>query len=104
MQASRLGVIDIGSNSVRFVVYEVYGASFTAIYNEKVLAGLGRDLNRTGRLHEEGCRLAFAALKRFKILADTQNLTDVLIAADGRPCAMQVMPKVLSIRYILKSV
>ena len=81
MQASRLGVIDIGSNSVRFVVYEVYGASFTAIYNEKVLAGLGRDLNRTGRLHEEGCRLAFAALKRFKILADTQNLTDVLIAA-----------------------
>ena len=81
MRASRLGVIDIGSNSVRLVVYEIFGASFTPIYNEKVLAGLGRDLHLTGKLHEAGSALAFAALKRFKILAEAQNLTDVLVGA-----------------------
>jgi exopolyphosphatase/guanosine-5'-triphosphate,3'-diphosphate pyrophosphatase len=75
------GVIDIGSNSVRFVVYEIFGSAFTPIFSEKVLAGLGRDLHRTGLLHPGGVALAFAALKRFKMLAQARGLTDVLIAA-----------------------
>jgi len=45
----RIGILDIGSNSVRFVIYELFGAAFTPIYNEKVLAGLGRDLRQTVR-------------------------------------------------------
>ncbi|HHL43642.1 MAG TPA: Ppx/GppA family phosphatase [Hellea balneolensis] len=77
----QIGVIDIGSNSVRFVVYHVFGRAFTPIYNEKVLAGLGRDLHKNGCLSVAGKLLALSALKRFKIIADNLQLEDVLIAA-----------------------
>jgi len=78
---SRIGVIDIGSNSVRFVIYDLFGASFTPIYNEKVLAGLGRDLRKSGELSVEGTQRAFTALKRFKYIVEAQGLKRVLIAA-----------------------
>ncbi len=77
----RIGVIDIGSNSVRFVVYALNGAAFASIYDEKVLAGLGRDLRRTGKLNPEGRVQALAALKRFMALAQAQKLDGVRIAA-----------------------
>ena len=37
-----IAIIDIGSNSVRLVAYEGLTRAPTPIYNEKVLAGLGR--------------------------------------------------------------
>lgn len=77
----RVGVIDIGSNSVRLVIFDLFGAAFTPIYNEKVLAGLGRELHKTGRLDPEGARRAFAALRRFKYLTQAQNIGEVAIAA-----------------------
>jgi len=77
----RLGVIDIGSNSVRFVIYGLYGSAFFPIYNEKVLAGLGRDLRETGRLSETGKQETLRALKRFRALVDARLLSPVLIAA-----------------------
>ena len=43
-----VAVIDIGSNSVRLVVYEGLTRSPTPIFNEKVLAGLGREVQTTG--------------------------------------------------------
>jgi exopolyphosphatase / guanosine-5'-triphosphate,3'-diphosphate pyrophosphatase len=64
------GVVDIGSNSVRLVVYEALTRSPTPIFNEKVLCGLGRSLASTGRLDDEAVRQAIAALKRFRKLAD----------------------------------
>lgn len=76
-----VGVLDIGSNSVRLVIYHIYGRSFTPIFNEKVLAGLGRNLHKTGRLSPDGKRLAIKALKRFKALADNLSLSRILIAA-----------------------
>jgi len=48
-----VGVIDIGSNSVRLVVYEGLTRSLTPIFNEKVLAGLGREVQSTGLLAED---------------------------------------------------
>jgi exopolyphosphatase/guanosine-5'-triphosphate,3'-diphosphate pyrophosphatase len=63
-------VIDVGSNSVRLVLYRVEGRSLWTVFNEKVLAGLGRDLKQTGRLSPEGAQAALAALKRFRIVAD----------------------------------
>lgn len=77
----RLGVLDIGSNSVRFVIYELYGAAFTAIYNEKVLAGLGRDLRATGQLSPSGKIEALESIQRFKLIAQAQNLDRVLVGA-----------------------
>lgn len=77
----RLGVIDIGSNSVRFVIYELFGANFSPVYNEKVLAGLGRMLRVTAKLDPDGVILAQQALRRFKTLCDVHGLDTVLIGA-----------------------
>ncbi|HYE44323.1 MAG TPA: Ppx/GppA phosphatase family protein, partial [Caulobacter sp.] len=63
-------VVDVGSNSVRLVLYRVEGRSMWTVFNEKVLAGLGRDLKKTGRLSTEGAASALSALKRFRMVVD----------------------------------
>ena len=81
LKNTRVGVLDIGSNSVRFVIYEYFGAHFSAVYNEKILAGLGRELRDTGNLSETGKRLTFDSLRRFKAIAQAQGLGELLIGA-----------------------
>ena len=63
-----IGIIDIGSNSVRLVVYAGPTRIPTPIFNEKVLAGLGAGRDRSGRLPEAARDKALAALERFKLL------------------------------------
>lgn len=58
-------VIDVGSNSVRLVIYRLEGRAIWTVFNEKALAGLGRDLPATGKLSAEGVKTALAALRRF---------------------------------------
>ena len=66
-----VGVVDIGSNSVRLVVYEGAVRSPTPIFNEKVLCGLGREIASTGRLDEASVTRALDALRRFRAIAQT---------------------------------
>ena len=61
-----VAVFDIGSNSVRLVVYEGLTRSPTPIFNEKVLAGLGREVQTTGLLAPDAVEKALGALKRFR--------------------------------------
>ena len=65
-----VAIVDIGSNSVRLVVYE--GATRTAatLQNEKSICAIGRDMVTSGRLHAPGCALALEALARFRMIAD----------------------------------
>jgi exopolyphosphatase / guanosine-5'-triphosphate,3'-diphosphate pyrophosphatase len=63
-----VAVVDIGSNSVRLVVYDGLRRSPTPVFNEKILCGLGKGVAITGRLSEEGMVRAFAALRRFRAL------------------------------------
>lgn len=80
----RVGVIDIGSNSVRLVVFDGAARSPAYFYNEKVLCGLGRDIAQTGLLHKDGRLRALRALDRFKAICDqiqVQSLTTVATAA-----------------------
>lgn len=70
----RVGVIDVGSNSVRLVVFDGAARSPAYFYNEKVLCGLGRGVSQSRVLHPEGRERAFAALKRFRSLADRFGL------------------------------
>lgn len=74
-------VIDVGSNSVRLVVYRVDGRAMTPILNEKVMAGLGRDVPRTGLLSEEGVDVALRAAKRFSTLIDALKIEHVFPVA-----------------------
>jgi exopolyphosphatase/guanosine-5'-triphosphate,3'-diphosphate pyrophosphatase len=73
-----VAVVDIGSNSVRLVVYEGLTRSPTPIFNEKVLAGLGREVQSTGLLAAEAVDTAIRALRRFRALCDTLQVKRVL--------------------------
>ena len=64
----RVGVVDVGSNSVRLVVFDGAVRSPACFYNEKVLCGLGTRMAQTGKLNPEGRRRALAALKRFVLV------------------------------------
>jgi exopolyphosphatase / guanosine-5'-triphosphate,3'-diphosphate pyrophosphatase len=74
-------VIDIGSNSVRLVAYEGLTRSLTPIFNEKVLAGLGREVQSTGLLAPDAVDKALGALRRFRQLCDTMRIKRVLAIA-----------------------
>jgi exopolyphosphatase/guanosine-5'-triphosphate,3'-diphosphate pyrophosphatase len=76
-----VGIIDIGSNSVRLVAYESRTRAPTPIFNEKVLCGLGRGLVTTGELPEEGVDRALKALRRFRILGEFMQLSDMQVVA-----------------------
>lgn len=66
---SRVGVVDVGSNSVRMVVFDGAARSPAYFYNEKIMAGLGQGLAETGMLHPKGRARALSALRRFAALA-----------------------------------
>ena len=71
---SRVGVVDVGSNSVRMVIFDGAARSPAYFYNEKVMCELGAGLSDTGRLNPRGRERAMAALKRFQVLADDLGL------------------------------
>jgi len=77
----RIAVIDVGSNSLRLVVFERLGASLLPLLNEKVMCALGRGIARTGRLNPDGVELAYANLQRFVALARALAVDHLAIIA-----------------------
>lgn len=82
----RVGVIDIGSNSIRLVVYDRVTRSPVPVFNEKVMCGLGRGLGQAGRLSPEGVVQALDNLSRFTRLLEGMGVdrVDVLATAAVR--------------------
>lgn len=74
-------VLDIGSNSVRLVVYGLQGRAIWTGYNEKVLAGLGREVAVTRKLAQDGVQDAINTLRRFAVLMETLPLSERHIVA-----------------------
>jgi exopolyphosphatase/guanosine-5'-triphosphate,3'-diphosphate pyrophosphatase len=70
-------IIDIGSNTVRLVVYGGTMRAPTVLLNEKVTAKLGREIAATGRLADEAMALALRGLKRFALVLADLGITDV---------------------------
>ncbi len=85
----RVGIIDVGSNSIRLVVYERASRAPLPVFNEKVLCGLARGLDATGRLNPEGVEMALANIDRFTTLAHNMKVTslDLLATAGVRDAA-----------------
>ncbi|MCV0426343.1 MAG: Ppx/GppA family phosphatase [Roseibium sp.] len=79
--AGPVAVVDIGSNSVRLVVYERKARTPTMLFNEKLLAGLGRGVAATGRLAEESVNMALGELVRFKALIEHTGCKEIYIVA-----------------------
>ena len=78
---SRVGVVDVGSNSVRLVVFDGAARSPAYFYNEKILCGLGAGLPQTGLLNPEGRLRALAAIRRFQLLAEGMDLAPLTAVA-----------------------
>lgn len=80
-QHSRSAIIDIGSNSVRLVVYQGPPRLPATIFNEKVLAGLGRGLASTGRIDDQALARAVTAVARFAAIAREMQVDSVRAVA-----------------------
>ncbi|WP_315760025.1 Ppx/GppA family phosphatase [Sphingomonas sp. Y38-1Y] len=78
---ARTAIIDIGSNSIRLVVYEGPARLPATLFNEKVLAGLGRGLAETGAISDEGMAAARKALARFAMLARAMEVSELRTVA-----------------------
>jgi exopolyphosphatase / guanosine-5'-triphosphate,3'-diphosphate pyrophosphatase len=68
-ETPRCAVVDLGSNSVRLVVYEGRCRNPVAIFNEKAVLRLGRGLQATERLNDEGMGQAFTVMHRYHAVA-----------------------------------
>jgi exopolyphosphatase / guanosine-5'-triphosphate,3'-diphosphate pyrophosphatase len=79
--AGRIAVIDLGSNSLRLVVFERLGGTLFPLLNEKVLCGLARGIARSGRLNPEGMALALVNLRRFVALARAIGVEHLAVLA-----------------------
>ena len=76
-----VGVIDIGSNSVRIVIYEGMVRAPAVLFNEKVSCGLGRGIARTGRMDAAAVERTLAALSRYRALADQARVATLHVLA-----------------------
>lgn len=72
-----VAVVDIGSNSVRLVIYQRASRAALALHNEKTICAIGRNMVSTGRLDAEGMQLALEALARFHELCRGHQVQDV---------------------------
>jgi exopolyphosphatase / guanosine-5'-triphosphate,3'-diphosphate pyrophosphatase len=97
---ARVGVIDIGSNSVRLVVYEGIGRAPMPIFNERALCGLGRGLAESGKLNKEGAKMALENMARFVVAAEAMQVgrlevvaTEAVRAAKDGPAFVATLEK-----------
>jgi exopolyphosphatase / guanosine-5'-triphosphate,3'-diphosphate pyrophosphatase len=79
--ANRRAIIDVGSNSVRLVIYEGPARTPFVVHNEKVQARLGRSLAETGRIDDQAYEKAVRGCRRFKALLDAAGIGDVRTVA-----------------------
>lgn len=77
----RTAIIDIGSNSVRLVVFSGPRRNPALIFNEKVMAGLGRSLAETGTIDASSMARAIQALERFRIVAREMDVDETVCVA-----------------------
>lgn len=97
----RIAVIDIGSNSVRMVVYDGLKRIPLPLFNEKKLCGLARGMEKSHRLHPEGRAMAEAAVARYVSLIRAMKIKHIVVLAtsavrdakDGREFASNIEKK-----------
>jgi exopolyphosphatase/guanosine-5'-triphosphate,3'-diphosphate pyrophosphatase len=80
-QSRRTAIIDIGSNSVRLVVYDGPARLPFTLFNEKIMAGLGAQLASSGLIGEEAMERAVAALSRFARLCMDMEVDELRCVA-----------------------
>lgn len=77
----KIGIIDIGSNSIRLMVYDGLKRVPVPLFNEKVFCGLGRGLGESGTLNPDGVKLAKASFKRLFTMVKLLDVVELQIIA-----------------------
>lgn len=76
-----VAVVDIGSNSVRLIIFDGRKRSAAMLHNEKAICAIGRHMVRKGRLDDEGIALALEAFSRFRELSQGHGVRDCYAVA-----------------------
>lgn len=76
-----VAVIDVGSNSIRLVVFAGPRRNPALIFNEKVMAGLGSGLAETGAMKAESMERGLTALRRFARLLNDYDVSETICVA-----------------------
>ena len=79
--AGERAVIDIGSNTVRLVIYGEPRRAPTVLLNEKVVARLGQDLEETGMIPDQSIEMALSALRRYTLIMEDRGIRDLEVVA-----------------------
>ncbi len=78
---NKIAIIDLGSNSVRMVVYDNPNRAMMPIFNEKAVCALARGLEQTGRLNPKGVIQARSAFRRYLKLCELMKVNEISIMA-----------------------
>lgn len=76
-ESEKIAVVDIGSNSVRLVVYDGLKRIPIPLFNEKVLCGLAKGMGKTGKLNHEGALLAEKSIGRFAVISKSMKVNSI---------------------------
>ena len=77
----RIAIIDIGSDTVRFQIFENFKDNQVAIFNKKITCGLGKDLIKNNKLNKDSIKKAMNALYYIKELIDSSKIKNYKIFA-----------------------
>lgn len=78
----KLAIIDMGSNSIRFVVLQIAdNKAYSLLYQEKESIRLGQGLNQTGQLSDEGMARAMTCLHVYKHIMEVMDITNCMAVA-----------------------
>lgn len=73
-----IGVVDIGSNTIRLSCYEIYDDStFECVIHKKEVAGLAGYIDENGKMTDEGIERAIVAIESFKTVINHMELESI---------------------------
>ena len=78
IEKGKVAVIDIGSNSLRFVIFDRYGRYPYPLFNERITCRLGEGVQKTKKLKKERIQQSLETIKRFSKIIEKAELETVL--------------------------
>ena len=103
LKQAKVAIIDIGSNSIRMLIYDDFSSSRVPFFNEKAVCELGKNLDKSRKLHKSGVNYALKVLKRFSEILNISKISNIkIIATAVLREAMDAKPFVQEVEKLFK--
>lgn len=103
LKQAKLAIIDIGSNSIRMLIYDDFSSSRVPFFNEKAVCELGKNLDKSRKLHKSGVEYGLRVLKRFSEILNLSKISNLkIIATAVLREATDAQPFILEIEKLFK--